>query len=220
MRYVIFLIVVGFTGTVFADDYLSARIAAAISLSRSASVVRSASSGVELPSRSMNIPKIKRVRYYWAPWCKYCPAVELGLNSRTNLAFEVVKINVDVSGYPAGFNTIPHLEWENASGKRVYLETWAGLDDFLRRWQYSQTVPARVTKAPAKVTYGPQNRYPSFSGYYPHWTYPGNLKEHLKSAHGVYEADQLTYSQAAKLHDTMHETGYSANQIRRYYLKK
>lgn len=196
------------------NDYLSAKVAAAISLHRSGS-------HASLPASLPVVNALKEVRFYSAPWCSYCKAPEAAFAAAQSLPFKLVKLNVDVVGMPANIpkkdQGIPNIQWEDSAGKTIYLEKWAGLPDLIARWEFSQKTKPKPP-AKAKVVYGPQNKWPSFAGYRPHWTFPGDLRSHLKTAHGVYEADQLTFSQAAKLHDTMHETGYSAGQIRNYYL--
>lgn len=138
-----------------------------------------------------------------APWCGPCNGVKqtLGIDSRgvadKDGRFIVRTWNVDSRGW-LGASSIPAFAYNG----KVFQYGYSTPENLLENFR----------KATAKIkTVVKGNSWPSYQGYKPRWTWPGDLRTHLRNVHGVTES--LTQDQAEALHDALHE-GYTLQQIR------
>lgn len=141
-----------------------------------------------------------------APWCGPCQGVykALGVDSRgvsdKNEGFIVRTWNVDSRGW-LGASSIPAFAYEGKIFQYGYSTPENLLENFHK-------VVGKTTVKTREVI---KNNWPSYQGYKPRWTWPGDLRTHLRQVHGVTES--LTQDQAEALHDALHE-GYTLQQIR------
>ncbi|MES2790088.1 MAG: hypothetical protein V4719_10730 [Planctomycetota bacterium] len=145
-----------------------------------------------------------------ASWCGPCQALSAYLTKavRDKLPFQIIDWNVDTQGW-MGASSIPAFWWKAPRGNLRC--PWSNVENLVATWKASQ---APVVKAGAK-----SDAQAAADNYQPGWTWPGDLRQHLHATHGIGEASQLTQDQAEQLHDALHQ-GYSAEQIRRYAIKR
>lgn len=138
-----------------------------------------------------------------APWCGACLDVYKALGGASNGVFDrdgrfIVRVhNVDSSGW-LGANSIPAFAYKG----RVFQYGYSNPENLLENFRKANP-QFNISDKP--------NNWPSYQGYNPRWTWPGDLRTHLRQVHGVTES--LTQDQAEALHDALHE-GYTLQQIR------
>lgn len=136
-----------------------------------------------------------------ATWCAPCRALGASLTKdvRDKLPFQIVDWDVDQKGY-MGAPTIPAFWWKSPQGNRRV--SWSSIEHLVKTWEATQ-------KPVAKATAG---------SYSPGWSWPGSLRHHLLTTHGIPEAANLSQDNLERLHDALHN-GHSPAQIRRYALQ-
>lgn len=143
-----------------------------------------------------------------APWCGACIGVKntLGIDSRgvstKDVRFTVRTWNVDSRGW-LGATTIPAFAYKG----KVFQYGYSNPENLLENYR----------KIVLKTKTVSQSSYPSYHGYKPRWTWPGDLRTHLRQVHGVTES--LTQDQAEALHDALHE-GFTLQQLRTHFKGK
>lgn len=138
-----------------------------------------------------------------AKWCGPCKSVEKMLTKevREKLPFDIEDWDVDERGW-MGAPQIPAFWWKSPKGPlRIQ---WTNIETLVKTWEFNQKQQASTAA---------RSGWPSMAGYRSRWTWPGDLRRHLMSTHGVSEANQLSQDQAEALHDALHE-GYSLRQIK------
>lgn len=78
-----------------------------------------------------------------------------------------------------------------------YHSGYRGVDDFKKWWGEE-----KATGVKPILPY-------SSNAYTPHWTWPGNLAQHLRSTHGI-NPDGMTQDQMEQAHDRSHDGGFRA----------
>lgn len=204
------------TGRASGDDYLAARVAAAVALARSGHATESHPA----PNRTESTPDAAErpvVFLYVAPFhCPPCEAAKRDIKAWKNspMRFVVDKSpTIQVDSYPT-------LHWNDSNGKGKIITGWPGIQSFEATWRATMEAGKKAVEGSDRLgslspqAPQPRNRYPPMAGYRPGWTWPGDLRQHLLSTHGVSEAGELTQDQAEALHDALHE-GHSLEAIRR-----
>ena len=193
------------------DDYLAARVAAAVSLARK--------SHAETKPAPPSVSTLKQddlrpvVYLYSAPFkCPPCEQAKADIKAWRDSPMRFV---TDRKA-PFAVESYPTLHWNDANGKGLVVVGWPGVKSFEAAWLASQKRADAGKGSDRLGSLSPQgaNRWPAMAGYQAQWTWPGDLREHLLTTHGVGEAPQLTQDQAEALHDALHE-GYSLDAIRR-----
>ena len=163
--------------------------------------------GADAPrSPEPTTPAKPEVLMFFAPFP--CPPCEVQKREIKGWEDAPFKIKTPAES-PVRIEFYPFTVWKNHAGKWIYLEQWNGRADLVARWKFSQRKPIQNQGADAPRS--PVNSYPAMSGYRARWTWPGDLRQHLKAVHGVSES--LTQDQAEALHDALHE-GYTLQQIK------
>ena len=136
-----------------------------------------------------------------ANWCAPCRALGAALTKdvRDKLPFQIVDWDVDRQGY-MGAPTIPAFWWKSPQGNRRV--SWSSIGHLVTTWEATQKPAAKATA----------------NNYTPSWTYPGEIRRHLMSTHGIAEAGSLSQDDAERVHDALHN-GFTPTQIRRYALQ-
>lgn len=107
------------------------------------------------------------------------------MKNKTSLAAMATLLLVTVIGGQLGFAQLfPNAPWNRT--RTVVRQSCPGGDC--------------PTAAPQVTVFAPMQK----SGVVRHWTYPGNIDDHLQYAHGVSPAG-LTHEQKLSLHDSLHE---------------
>lgn len=199
---VIVIVFFGIGGTVFGDEWHD-RAAAAIA-------IHNASDNPWLPPTppAPKEPKPKAesrpvVLMYSASWCAPCQHAKAELRE-AKLPFDIKYVDVSNGGQPAWCESIPAFSWQHKSQTR-YVLGFTSVARLIEQWKATNNEPQ--ARSP------PANKWPAMTGYKAQWTWPGDLRQHLKQTHGVSEAGQLTQDQAEALHDALHE-GRSLKQIK------
>lgn len=123
--------------------------------------------------------------------CQPCETANRELKAAKDLPFKPIfdrKPNIEIEAYPT-------FHWTTKTGGWT-LEGWYGVKHLESEWRKSNN---------AQDT---QNRRDG-----QHWTYPGEIRHHLRSVHGLPEATYLTKEQAEKAHDFLHNGG-TVRQLR------
>lgn len=113
-----------------------------------------------------------------------------------DLPFEVVVTN-DPPVRPVHY---PFIVWKNSKDKWIYLDGWAGMNNLINTWKFSQE--AEKTSLRFNI--------PNLDHYNARWTWPGDLRKHLQSTHNV-DTSGLSTNQLEMLHDGLHENTYVNN---------
>lgn len=167
-------------------DYLKAR--AAIAIHASMNVV------VEVkPPAKAKAAKRPTIAMYSTANCQPCATAKSELKATKDLPFDVVfdaKPTINVESFPT-------FHWSNERG-HWQTSGWDGVEKLEATWKSSQE---------------PLRRSQTSTRYRARWTWPGDLRQHLRATHGV--TDALTQEQAERVHDALHE-GYTVSQIRAY----
>lgn len=193
---------IGVTRIYGADDspeYWRAKAAAAIAINLPS--VAPATISQEPRTKNQERPL---VTFYCASWCVPCQQAKAELND-VKLPFDIKIIDVSNGGQPDWCDSLPAFAWDH-KGQTRYVLGWPGVKKLIKQWEATNKEQPHARSSPA-------NRWPAMTGYQPGWTWPGDLRQHLQSTHGVNEAGQLTQDQAEALHDALHQ-GYSLQQIR------
>lgn len=161
------------------------------------------------PPSELGKPKDERfvVKMYTATWCAPCQTAKIAVKAAVKegkLPFDIEFVDVSNGGQPDWCSSIPAFGWQVEKQTR-YVLGFPGMPQLIRQWEQS--------RKPQNARAPPANHWPAMHGYKPSWTWPGDLRSHLRSSHGVNEAGQLTQDQAEALHDQLH-SGRSLNQIR------
>ena len=171
------------------DLDLQAQAALAVHMHMSAKRKLSAPAAAPVAEPSQPI-----VYVYKAPFkCPPCDAAEKALKNKNNLElyFEFDRLPKLVY-QPEAF---PHFYWQTQDGKWANHSGWTTLDSFMATYRQKIEVP----KAKAMA------REPELDQYYPGWTWPGVLAQHLSSFHRINIAG-MTQDQMEMTHDRIHES--------------
>lgn len=92
----------------------------------------------------------------------------------------------------------PLLHWQGERGWHSR-SGWRGLDEFRAAWRTTQG--KQVVRHSRPLWHAYYGQVPSG------WTWPGDLRSHLRAMHGIAESRLRTMSaaEAARLHDALHE---------------
>lgn len=129
--------------------------------------------------------------------CEPCETAKRELKAAKDLPFDVVfdaKPTITVESFPT-------LHWSNERG-HWQTSGWDGVEKLEATWKSSQEQNQRTQTS---------------TRYRARWTWPGDLRQHLRATHGITES--LTQEQAERVHDALHE-GYTVSQIRAYAKSK
>jgi len=201
---VILLVVVSVTAKGDDAAYWDARVKAAIAIHQAEQAnpwyppVPVAKPEVPAPPKAESRPKIQM---FTATWCGPCQSAKAAIKA-AKFPFDVEYVDVSNGGQPGWCASIPAFAWQ-ANGQTRYVLGFPGADQLTRKWQATQNPAVKATA----------------DAYTPGWTWPGDLKRHLLTTHGVHEAAGLTQDQAEQVHDALHN-GYSVNQIRKYAISR
>lgn len=176
-------------------DYYRARASAAIAIA-----------DVSAPNPPPKTPTISRLPVVYvtvAPFqCPPCEDVKAVAKTWPTDAPFTLSIGSDSHGL-----RVPHypfVHWRNGEKWWHLGDGWNGTQDLIQRWKVTQTPTAAAS-----------NRWPAMRGYHGRWSYPGDLRSHLRESHGVTES--LTQAQAEFVHDYIHEGGSVAILRARYH---
>ena len=182
-------------------EYWKAKVASAIAIKRSLNGVSES-----LIPDSPVVKSRPKVYIAFAPF--YCPPCEIQKSAIQGWNPEEFDIEVVSSGqFPVQISSYPCTAWKNSSGEWVRLPQWTGRAALIATWNLSQQPKSASTR--------PQSAVRSQNAYNPQWTWPGNLKQHLQSTHGVPNASNLTQDEAERLHDSLHNNGGSSGKRKR-----
>lgn len=151
---------------------------------------------VEQSAYSVRVEKSSKratVAMYSTSNCQPCIIAKKELKAAKDLPFDVVfdaKPTINVESFPT-------FHWSNERGN-WQTSGWDGVEKLKASWKSSQDQKQRTQAA---------------TRYRARWTWPGDLRQHLRATHGITES--LTQEQAERVHDALHE-GYTVNQIRSY----
>jgi len=133
------------------------------------------------------------VSMYSTANCQPCITAKKELKAAKDLPFDVVfdaKPTINVESFPT-------FHWSNERGN-WQTSGWDGVEKLKASWKSSQDQKQRTQTA---------------TRYRARWTWPGDLRQHLRATHGITES--LTQEQAERVHDALHE-GYTVSQIRAF----
>ena len=223
----LFAIFCALTSTVGADDsaYLRARAAIAInaSLTKTGGTDAAPSlcetTGQSIPKSISGSSKPKatpkpEIWTFYAPFqCAPCEAQKADLKAWKDSPFAFR--NGDVNNAPVKIESYPTTCWK-VEGKWWSYSGWHGVKHLESEWQRAASKATGLATASASPGGAATRQFPprqsSGTG---HWTYPGNIRQHLQQSHGITaaEAAMLTREQLESLHDALHE-GRGVQQIR------
>lgn len=143
--------------------------------------------GVLEPTQTApNAPAKPKLVMYTKPSCTPCKVGKAALQAAQDLPFDWYELNLleesDVS--------VPKFEWNSPNGK-MSLTGWYGLDRLVSEFKRTQTKIKSVQKVEKNL-------------YNPSWTWPGNLNQHLQSAHRI-NTSGMSQDQMERVHDAAHE---------------
>lgn len=141
------------------------------------------------PPKPPTVSRLPVVYLYSMANCRPCEQAKLDLAAAKDLPFRIVFATPSIA-----VDLFPTLHWNDYAGNGRTSTGWDGLEKFKATW--------KVTQSPRQARLNT----------IPH-SWPGDLRSHLRHAHGVTEA--LTEQQARGMHDALH-SGYSLSQIRAY----
>ena len=154
-----------------------------------------------LPVAKEPFPKDERpmVTVYTVENCPPCKRLKddkdkLPVNPSFQAPTEDVKKWVDEKPNDRGYPVIHYKRGD----KWFYHSGYLGVDDFKKWWDADKATGVK-----------PVFPYSS-NGYTPHWTWPGNLAQHLRSTHGI-NTDGMSQDQMEQAHDRSHDGGFRAN---------
>lgn len=153
------------------------------------------------------------VSMYSTANCQSCQIAKRDLKAAKDLPFDVIfdaKPTFVVESFPT-------FHWQSPDEKSWQTTGWDGLERFTATWKATQSKQSPTSQASSVPTTTSTIRAGRVihqdTGYRARWTYPGEIRQHLRTVHGVTES--MTTAEAERVHDLLHD-GYTANQIRAY----
>lgn len=152
--------------------------------------------------------------FYSASWCGYCRIPEAAYTPAVLAAQPFTLNKLDYDNQPSNLKPysgkIPAFV-DRETGKVVSVG-WPGINELIAVWEMET---GRKSSKP-KLSPQPAAASRSQNSYNPQWTWPGNLRQHLQSTHGIANAGSLTQDEAEQMHDQLHNNqGRSGRRKRR-----